>query len=108
MLAEKLRKIAARGQYGHSRTPANFYMFEDYCSYHWSNCTRMVTFEEWQKLARLSHRYHRYLAWYKKNMFIKGEETYWMDNSISAVYTNILTGETETRMLKPPGGDICF
>lgn len=108
MLSEKLRIIAKRGQYGHSRTPANFYMVGEYCSYYWSHCTDIVTFEEWQKLAKLSKRYHRYLSWYKKNMFVQGEKTYWMDNSVTAEYIHIETGETEIRTLVAPGGDICF
>ena len=107
MLADKLRAIAKRGQYGHSRTPANFYMSDSYCSYYHSRAKDLVSFEEWQKIARLSKRYHRFVRWYKENMYTKGKVTYWMDNSISAEYTNVETGKTETRMIEAPHGDVC-
>lgn len=109
-LAEAFRIIAARGQYGHSRKPANFYVCADYCSYHWSGATHIVTYDQWQKLADLAVRYHRFLHYMREiqPQWVVVERINYADNSIEAVQRSQLTGNTRRVMEKAPSGDACY
>jgi len=108
-LSDKLRKLAARGQYGHSRTPANYYMTGGYCEYYWSHSTDLFpTLAEWDKAAALLDRYHRLLQWADTNLWQDtGKPTYWGDNSVSIQQVHVQTGKTRTRMITAPHGDVC-
>jgi hypothetical protein len=108
-LSKLLVTIARRGQYGHSRTPRTFYMGDGYCEYYWSSSNRDVTFEQWQKIAKLSKRYHRYVHYVEEVLpaWKTVENVYYADNSIEAVQRD-RHGRTRQVMTKAPGGDACF
>lgn len=109
-IAEAFRVIAARGQYGHSRTPANFYVCADYCSYYWSGATHIITYDQWKQLAALAVRYHSFLHYMKevRPRWVVVERINYADNSVEAVQRSELTGDTRRVMEKAPSGDLCF
>lgn len=104
-----LIQLAKIGQYGHARTPKSFSMGDSYCEYYWSPGKHLLTFEQWQKVAKLSYRYKRYCH-YVEEILPEWEETgkiYWADNSVEVIQRNKF-GEKRTVPISAPGGDICF
>lgn len=117
-LAAQLIALAKRGQYGHSRSPKNFYMSDPddnkagngYCDYYHSWAHWDMTFEQWRKIARLSKRYRRlihYITEIKPQWKDTAERTLWGDNSVDVVQVSI-TGQKRTVQVKAPSGDACF
>jgi len=115
-LSEQLVRLAARGQYGHSRTPARFYMpdpdrdpGQGYCSYYHSGAQWDMSFEEWKRVARLSNRYlrfHHYVTEVAPG-WTKVRDIHFADNSIEQEQVD-RNGNTRRVMIDGPHGDICF
>lgn len=107
--ASLLRELARKGQYGHSRTPRNYYMCESYCDYYWSRATSMMTYEQWKAVYRLSTRYHRMIGYVTEVLpeWEDGKKIYYADNSISMVQHG-KDGQERTIQIKPPSGDLCY
>lgn len=112
-LAYFLRKLAAYGQAGHPRTPATYVMLDSYTTYYW-NCPHRLreeglTFEVWQKVARLSERYRRFVRYCKevKPEWKTVDHVYYADNSIEAIQVDKY-GNQRRVMVAAPSGDACY
>lgn len=108
--APLIRKAAARGQYGHRRTPATFYMGTDYCGYHHSwNRDLFPTHAEWIAAARVLERYQRFYRHVTEVApgWVDGERVHYMDNSVEVVQT-ARDGRTRRVQVVAPHGDVCF
>lgn len=109
MLAEKLRKLAARGQYGHARKPDNFYMSGS--GFEWAHTDKslfgdVATFE---RVAALSKRYHAFVRYCREvaPQWVEVDRIHWADNSIEAVQVD-KDGNQRRVMVAAPSGDRCF
>lgn len=111
MLAAMLRKLAHAGQYGHSRTPRNYYMTTSYCSFYWDNHGRFVPdHETWVRVAALSARYHRFCMYVEETAprWVEVNRTYWADNSVDSHQVSADGTQTRTVQLTAPHGDVCY
>jgi hypothetical protein len=109
-LAALLRTLAERGQYGHARTPASYYMTPSYCSFYHNNYGFVVPdHETWIRVCALSARYHRFVGYVREVLpaWREIERINFMDNSIEAVQES-RTGERRRVMVKAPSGDVCY
>lgn len=105
-LSDGIRKLARRGQYGHSRQPRDFYMTEGGCSFYWDNAHTFTSQKEWDRACRLLNRYRRFVAFVEgwKNT---GERAYYADNSVMARQVN-RQGDDRWICEVAAGGDVCF
>ena len=113
----KLKALAARGQHGHPRTPRTFYISEGYHSWYWdapkgrtAGAAEVETVAEWDTLARVLSRYHRYVQWATE--VLPGWRTVrtisYMDNSSEEEQVCKCGLHTRRVMVTPPSGDLCF
>jgi hypothetical protein len=63
-LSAKIRIAAARGQYGHCRTPRHFFMGQAWSRYEWSGCRDLFTYDVWKRADLLLQRYQRICRYY--------------------------------------------
>ncbi len=106
-LSVKVRQLAKRGQYGHSRTPRDFYMSEGGCSFYWGNGGIIKTVEEWDRACRLLTRYRRFYAFIQGWQDVPGTVTYWADNSRTVKQVS-RQGVIREHQLVAAGGDVCY
>lgn len=109
-LRDLLRAVAERGQYGHRRTPKDFFMTGTYCEYYWSACTDLMDYETWQKLSKFAARYRRFVNYYEE-IFPEWEETKkvtYADNSTDSVQVSKKLGKIRRVQVEAPWGDACF
>lgn len=107
--ADLIRTLSKRGQYGHARTPHNFYMQGGYSARYWSG-TGQESQAEWDKASQVLARYHRYVdyctntlpGWHTTSLIN------YMDNSTEARQVCKCDLHTRTVQLTPPSGDLCF
>jgi len=111
-LAGILKELARRGQYGHSRTPDDFYISPGGHSYYWSHSRDLgVTSQAmWDRLAELSARYRRFVNYCHEVMpgwKDTGNVRRWADNSVEKEQAS---SDRTTRwvMVDGPHGDVCF
>lgn len=117
-----LVSLARKGQYGHSRTPKNFYMGDPdrlvagkrdphtlYCEYYWSWAKFDMTYEQYQRVARLSCRYRRFVHYVTEVLpaWQPVREIHFADNSVEVVEVS-RDGVERQRLVRAPGGDACF
>jgi predicted DNA-binding protein len=108
-LAAYLRQLARAGQHGHSRKPDNFHMTASYCSFYWGNHGTCPDHATWERVARLSSRYHSFVTYCREvaPQWVEVERIYFADNSIEAVQ-RASDGRERRVMVAPPSGDRCF
>ncbi len=87
-------------------------MGDGYCEYYWSHCMpcfglpHEVTFEQWQRIAKLSTRYRRYVNYCTEILpaWKTVEEFHYADNSIEHAQLSKF-GQKRQIMVLGPGGD---
>jgi len=110
MLAAYLRRLAAGGQYGHSRKPDNYYMSDSYCSFYWNSHGIVPDHETWEKVARLSKRYLSFVS-YCREVYPQWQDLetiHWADNSVEKIQQSLILGINRRVLVKAAGGDACF
>lgn len=107
-LTNVIRVMAAHGQHGWRRTPADFYMGDDYCSWYWGahgDCD----FETYKRASRVLDRYHRFMNYMESISWENvGDPVNYADNSAEQRQRNVFTGKFRNKMLTSPGGDLCY
>ena len=121
----KNKAAARRGQHGHSRTPAGYWMpdpgptppkgfgtqaDQSYCAYQAAGAQFDMTHAEWCLVARLSVRYRRFIhhmtevapGWQE----VPGSKVCWANNSVE-ITERASDGRTRIRQLVAPHGDVC-
>lgn len=106
-----IRTLARAGQYGHSRTPRNYYMSQGYCAWYWS-CSPFsgVTLPEWDHAAEVLARYHRLVQWAVEVLpgWTDVRTLSYMDNSEEREQVCKCGLHVRRVMVRPPSGDACF
>ena len=108
-LPQKIRDHARAGQYGHSRTPRNFYMGTSYCSFYWDNHGRFKSHKEWIAAATLLGRYQRFVQYMTEVLpeWKEVRKVLYMDNSTEVEEVD-RHGNTRRRQTVAPSGDACY
>lgn len=109
-LASMLRKLATIGQYGHSRKPDDFYIQPGGCAFYWDSHYVVKDQATWDRVARLSKRYLRFVS-YCREIAPRWQEVArhnYADNSIEAEQFSTVLNRTRRVMVLAPGGDACF
>lgn len=104
-LSTQIRMLAERGQYGHRRTPRNFYMTEGGCSYYWHNGGIINSQRDWDRACRLLARYHSFCA-SVEGWTNTGSTRYYADNSVMAEQRS-RQGAVRWVYAVAPNGDCC-
>lgn len=105
-----IKTLAAQGQYGHPRTPRDFYMTPGYCAFYWGHPATGTTQVRWDHMAAVLERYHRLIQWADETLpgWREVSRVHYMDNSVESVQVCRCGAHTRRVMLKPPSGDACF
>lgn len=122
-----LLAVASEGRYGHPRTVAD--VFEGELTHHWlyrslsrpehweqtaPNCWTgrgpFITPSQLDKAVRLLERYKSFVRWMNegRHAWKEIERIFWADNSVTVTEQSRMTGETRSRMVIAPGGDVCY
>lgn len=105
--ADKIRTLAERGQYGHSVSPQGLVMVHN--DYHEMSRTYglVTSLEEWNALADLLFRYHRFLRYAEEEApgWRVVETIHFADNSIEVVEVSQDGKCKRQRLITPPSGD---
>lgn len=102
-------------QAGWRRSVAGYWMPDPddgrstYCTYYWSSATRYMSHEQWEKLARLSVRYRRFVRHMTEvaPQWKEVERINWMDNSVESVQVCKHGTHRRTVTVVAPHGDLC-
>lgn len=112
--ADLLRRLAKRGQYGHSREPHNYYpMNMDFHGFHidgeWKRAG--LTWDVWERFTKYASRYHRFYRYCTEVLpqweEVPGSKIYWADNSVTVSQQNMF-GDVRQVYLEAPHGDLCY
>lgn len=108
--SEAIKKLAAQGQYGQARTPRNFYMGADFCSFYWGHPATGTTFEQWKHMAAVSDRYHRLVNFATEELpgWTETSKSSYADNSVESNQVCKCGQHTRRVMVTAPNGDRCF